>query len=451
VDLRRRAAGQLLRSGHFDRGREVLRQVLREFGMRLPTSRAGLMSALLFERARLRVRGLGFRARPETAIPGEQLRRIDLCDAASTGFTGVDWAAAAIFQTKGLRLALRAGEPGRVARMMAFVGLQSTFFGSVSDDIFARAEEIAGRSDRPEAAGFVALARTGFDSVRGHWTAQLESSAQALEQLSTRCTGVYWEIAWARFYRENALFWLGRLAELARSMRQSIADAEARGDLLAELTRRGSGMWVTTSLAAGEPERAAADLRATEARWSHGGFHLQNWYMTQARVVLGAYRRDVDAAREYLDVAWPTLTASALFRHPALRMTATSRHAMCALVMARSRSQAEHCLELARVDAGRLSRERIPCARSLADLVQAAIAVHRGRDAEALLALDRAIEGFDASDMALYAAAARRRKGALLGGDEGAGLIAAADGVIAEQGVRDPARMAEIFAGGFPD
>jgi hypothetical protein len=48
--------------------------------------------------------------------------------------------------------------------------------------------------------------------------------------------------------------------------------------------------------------------------------------------------------------------------------------------------------------------------------------------------------------MALHATVARRRLGELLGGNEGAGLVVAADAWMREHGVRDPDRMAALLA-----
>src|SRR2546430_7053045 len=53
--------------------------------------------------------------------------------------------------------------------------------------------------------------------------------------------------------------------------------------------------------------------------------------------------------------------------------------------------------------------------------------------AAAAAELRTAAHGFDAVDMAVHAAAARRQLGRLLAGDEGAGLMAAADAAMQAQ------------------
>jgi hypothetical protein len=60
--------------------------------------------------------------------------------------------------------------------------------------------------------------------------------------------------------------------------------------------------------------------------------------------------------------------------------------------------------------------------------------------------LEAAIASLDALDTRLYAAAARRRLGQILGGDEGAALIRAADAFMAERAIARPERMAAMLA-----
>ncbi len=62
--------------------------------------------------------------------------------------------------------------------------------------------------------------------------------------------------------------------------------------------------------------------------------------------------------------------------------------------------------------------------------------------------LERAEAGFEAADMALHAACARRRLGQVIGGDEGRTLIAAANEWMRGQEIKNPERMAAMIAPG---
>jgi hypothetical protein len=57
--------------------------------------------------------------------------------------------------------------------------------------------------------------------------------------------------------------------------------------------------------------------------------------------------------------------------------------------------------------------------------------------------------GFDRADMALYAEAARRTKGEVLGGDEGRALVYASDSWMTSQNIKNPARLTAMLAPGF--
>src|SRR5205814_1173366 len=90
LELRRRAASQLLLCGHFADGIAAMRDVLGSVGMRFTETPSETLSALLWRRTRIRLRGLGYKRRDASQIPQEQLTRIDVADAASTGLGMVD-------------------------------------------------------------------------------------------------------------------------------------------------------------------------------------------------------------------------------------------------------------------------------------------------------------------------------------------------------------------------
>ncbi|HET9794152.1 MAG TPA: BREX system ATP-binding domain-containing protein, partial [Thermoanaerobaculia bacterium] len=119
LELLRRAAYQYCVSGHVREGRAAMRELLGRMGMKLPEKPAAVLVSLLARRAHLRLRGLSFREREESTIPPGVLRESDVTWSASAGLSMIDIIAGASFQTQNLILALRAGEPARIARALA--------------------------------------------------------------------------------------------------------------------------------------------------------------------------------------------------------------------------------------------------------------------------------------------------------------------------------------------
>jgi hypothetical protein len=122
-----------------------------------------------------------------------------------------------------------------------------------------------------------------------------------------------------------------------------------------------------------------------------------------------------------------------------------------ALAAAAAARHPESLLRAAERDARRLDREKRPDCAALAKLTRAGVAALRGNTDLAAALLTEATAGFDAADMALDAAAARRSQGKLLGGEQGRALVAEADSWMSTQNIRNPARMTTMLAPGFVD
>jgi eukaryotic-like serine/threonine-protein kinase len=98
--------------------------------------------------------------------------------------------------------------------------------------------------------------------------------------------------------------------------------------------------------------------------------------------------------------------------------------------------------------ARRIESQRTPWSAPLALLVRAGVAATRGDRNLALRLLVDSEAGLRGAEMALHAAAARHRRGLLVGGDEGRALRADAEAWMAAQSIRNPERMAVMLAPG---
>jgi len=89
-----------------------------------------------------------------------------------------------------------------------------------------------------------------------------------------------------------------------------------------------------------------------------------------------------------------------------------------------------------------------PWARPLGEILLAGASALRGDD-HAARHLRAAADGFLAADMALHAAAARRRLGHVLGGDAGELIAHEARAWLRAAQLADPGRFADLLVPGF--
>jgi hypothetical protein len=449
---RRRAAMQYLISGHIDEGLDALRSVLADVGMRLPKSPREALSSMLWRRAWLRLRGLGFRPRAESAIDPADLARVDVCWSAGIGLSVVETIQGAAFQTRALLAAVRAGEPARVARALAMEAAHTASAGvwahARTERLLAAASELAAEVKQPYALAMVELARTASAYLEGRWRDSVGASDAAQGVFRDRCTGVAWEIDTAASFGLWALSHLGDVAELARRWPVLLHEARERGDRYAVMNLSTYLMSVVR-LAADEPDEAMRGVLEIGQAWSRRGYHVQHNDQAWATAQIHLYRGDGPSAWALLEEIWPSLRRSLLLRVQFIRTAMLQLRARSALAAAEVAGAPEPLLIAAARDARRLEREGTCWSNAAARLVHAGIAARRGDRRFALAHLEAAVRGFETADMALYSAAARRMMGELKGGDEGARLIAAADGWMTAQAIRQPARIAWMYAPGF--
>jgi hypothetical protein len=453
IELQRRAAMQFLISGHIDEGLAALRTVLKAIGMALPATPRQALFSLLAQRARLRLRGLGFRERDPSEIAPTDLTRIDVCWSAGAGLSVVDTIRGADFQARGLLLSLAAGEPSRIARALAMEAAHAASAGGSNRKTTARlldrADELAGRVEHPYALGMVALARGVSAYLEGRWTPAQEECDRAETIFRDRCTGVAWELDTAHAFALWGLSHQGAVAELSRRWPILLDRARGRGDLYAVMNLS-SYLMSIVRLAADDPDTADRELRQTMSQWSREGYHVQHNDALWAAVQIALYRGDGASGWALIDRSWPALRRSLLLRVQFIRTSMLFLRARAALAAAvavrRSRpSAARSLLAVARRAARRLERERMPCPTAYARLIRGALAAVDGDVSRAVSCLTEAVACFEAVDMHLCVAAARRRLGEALGGSRGREEIDRADRWMADQRIKNPIRLASMI------
>jgi eukaryotic-like serine/threonine-protein kinase len=450
LELQQRAGAQLLMGGHVKEGLAVFENVLEAAGFKLAKGPRSALLSLLLRRGWIWLRGLKFTSRNADTISEADLHRIDICWSVAAGLGVVDLIRGAEFQSRHLLLALRAGEAYRVARAMAFETIQTATRGGPAvaraRELADRTEDLARQSGNPHAIGLAIWARGLSAYLIGHWREAAELCERSAEVLRDQCTGATWELTVANRFMLTSLMFLGEITEVARRVPQLLSLALEQGNLFAatDLRTRLNPIW----LAEDDPDRARNEVIAAMTQWPREGFHLQHYTSLVALAQIELYTGDTEVAWKHIEGQLRPLERSLLLRTQGLKIDVMHLRARLALATA-SGAVREQRLKIAEKCADKIAREDMPWSNPLAQMTYAALAKQRGDTARAVAFARQACDGFEAADMALYAAAARRRLGELLNGDEGRQLIDESEAWMAKQQIKNPAAVSNLMAPGF--
>ena len=328
LDLRRKASGQYLISGHVAEGVAAARTVLTAVGMGWPATPFRALLALLASRFRLWCRGLRFTARAVDKIPPAALRRIDTSWSVAVGLSGLDPIRGAYFQAYNLLLALRRrAVPGRPC-----------FGGRGVPRRHGRNARRPPHGCRPRSRrrGRPVRERPPRHRPGGPRPRHLELPRRRLaggcrglrraEALfRDRCLGVTWELNTASAFRLYAYLFAGRIADLARSCPLLMKEARDRGDLYA-FAHLGTFVQPFVQLAAGAPDEARRELDEVMGWWSADEFFVQHANALLRQCEIDLYGEDSVSAAARVAAAWPAYSRSLILRVQHMRICAYHLH-----------------------------------------------------------------------------------------------------------------------------
>jgi serine/threonine protein kinase/tetratricopeptide (TPR) repeat protein len=454
LDLQCKAATQLLISGNIDEGLRVLDVVLDSLGMTIPRTQLGAIASVILRRLQIRLRGYAFRTRKESDIDASHLRKIDTCNSVATGLGLVDFVRGLDYHSRHLLLSLKAGEPHRIVKAMAMEAGQTSVTGAFnngrSERLLRAAQSAADRLNDQFSNAFLLLARGWTDYFAGQWVAARTSLGSAEERFLEHCTGAAWELDTTRTFALWSLLYMGEVSEMSGRLPVLLREAEMRGDLYFLMNL---STYITSFVMAchDEPGAARDRLARITERWSQRGFHVQHHNILLATTLLNLYEGHAHAAWNYISERLVSYRQSLMLHIQQVRIDVTQLEGRSALAVAAISADPRPFLAVARGCARRLERERTRWGVAHARAIQAGSAAIRGDHTKANALLNEAAISYAAADMRLYAAAARRRLGHMVGGDEGRELIAKADKFMRSQGVRKPGRITAMYIPGFAD
>jgi len=447
LELRRKAAEHLLRSGRLDDGLALLGQIFAELHMRMPRTPTESFASLLLGRLRFNLRGLSFTERPAEELAAADLFRADTLWAAAARLSPIDTIRASDFQSRHLLLCLRLGEPFRVARAVlaeaAFVSLGGPSREKRMQKILATVQPLVRRIQDPYATALEHFTQ-GFASYQfGRYAPALEQLTTAAALFRSTCTGASHDFSVSDRFALDCLFNLGELSEVARRVPLLLDDAERRGDLYLAAELR-TGLPNIVWLCRDEPDAARRANDLGIAAWSRRSFYLQHYYHSLAAAHIALYVGDGAEAFRIVEQAWRRLRESLLLQVQAVRTEALYLRARAAIAHG-----TDAALGIAEKAVAKLSGEAVPSAIGLAAAARAGLAARRGEREQAILLLRRAEQALTGAGVGMTAAACRLQLGRV-GSDAGAhALQAEAEHWMRKHGVAQPERFAELLVPGL--
>ncbi|HUH05661.1 MAG TPA: hypothetical protein VML75_26890, partial [Kofleriaceae bacterium] len=441
LELMRRAASAYLRSGRLDRGLDVLDEVLGEVGTRIARTPRRAMASLVWARARLRLRGLGFRSRDASTIAPYELARLDVLWSTATDMGMVDTLVASDFATRQLLLALELGEPARLARGLTAEAMFLAAQGNRkrTEQVLDRAEELVADIDEPELPAWLSAARGLLEYQHGQFRAAFARLEECLRHLREECTGVLWETGGIEAQSLWQLFYLGELRELSTRVDALVEQARVRGNQFDE-AHFCTGLPSLAWLVADRPAEGRSELTSAMSRWSPRGFHLQHYYELLAQCSFDLYEGRASAAWTRIEETWPALRSSKLMFIPSVEIEASHLRARVAIASVADGGDAGRLQIVSTAQRALRKHAGNPWADAFAALL--ASGVERNAPAAAA-GFARAAQMCEHAEMTVFAAAASRQ--AALCAGTSPDRAREAEAAIAARGVAAPAQFGALL------
>jgi hypothetical protein len=446
LDLRRRAAEQFLRSGHVDEALPTVERVLTDVGLRIPATPALSVASLLLQRGKLRLRGLDFVER--CSVPEEALRKIDICWALGNGMGGVDVIRGADFQARHLWLALKAGEPYRIARALSWESILLSIEGGASclaraDAVSARACALAKRIDHPHALAWAIASEAIRRFCLGHWKAARSLSEETLVLFREHCADIGWETgSMEMWWLLPSLRWMGEYKPLELGAGLCAKAAIERGDLYTEAGVR-THVAPYLRIMEGRPAEGVREAKEALARLSRDRWLTQHWCAAVSTANAELYAGQLGAALAGVERDGRRMERALQTRLQTMRLQFADARGRIFVTAAREdRRRRTSLLESASHDASALEKENLGWPSAFAKAIRAGIAHVRGQEERARSGYLEAERAFADLDMAVHALAAKAKRCALEGQREAREDIFASVGA---RGVREPERYLEML------
>jgi hypothetical protein len=450
-DLRRRAAEGLVTTGHSAEGMALYRELFAEVGLNLPSSSGAALRHVLFAQLRLRLRGLDYERHAPDACPRQVNEVLELYRSAHRGVNLCAPLIGVGLDTDYLLCALRAGAAEHIACGLAYDAHSLSLTEPAAEARLTRMVDLALGISRelnePRLVAEVEYKAGLVCGSRGLWKKSREHLERASRILRDNQRDVQAVLDNLQSFQDLAAFAAGEWLELASTTPGSIEQAYSRdriwlGVMSSGLT--GSVAWLSGDDVAGY-QRV---LEQAKLRWRPSAEpEYPDLVLPMGVLALHLYRAEPDQALAAIEPRWSELSGSVVGGAKIALVFLLHLRAMAALAKLRS-SGDRACQAIVRDASKRLLRLGLAFGAPMRAALEAGLALGAGQPELAAKQLRAAVEGFEQNDMTLHGAAARRRLGQLVGGDEGQALLAAGDAALRAQRVKNLEAMTEMLCAG---
>ncbi len=450
VELHRKAGVQLLLSGEFERGIEVLANTLEALHIQMPKEAGEALDQGIRERRALEVRGLGFSARRAGEIPAAELERLDQLWAIVCAVQLTKPLFAQPLLVRCLKDTLDVGEARRIIPALCCYFINIDLFVSAREGRKARslqlAEQLCREGGDPYARAWVALAQGFSFQNSGLLKPALLQFTQAEELFRNHSPGSTAEVRSCRHLSSWLFGMLGQYDDLSRC-EQWMREAEERDDRTG--VQRFRLITALGALVADDPDKAAERIEQATGGEPADPMDVMGLLDVAARTQLALYRHDPAACRALLgDI--DLLFASPLMAVIVWRGNNHVLRARAALMASEAETDREPLLRSAEDNLAELEQLNLPHFADHARLLRASIAHLRGERNEALRVLDAILkEAEQAADGPIVLATARLCRARMVDTNEAERLSQEARATMRSRGVENGPAFARLFAPGF--
>ncbi len=452
IDLRRKAADELIASGYSSEGEQLARSLCAALGIDVPGSRGAAMLQFVISQTRIRFSKFGDKLGGAPTLQGDEKRRLEMMQSL-TRMASINPVLGAWASNQYLLRAEAARDPVHLVRALALQAANTTTFTPHDEARIASLYALAGRIAAPLARADLEGNLKAFEGTGMIFGRRMEAArAHALlvqgRELLQSTRGVRYELDIANLYALQML--QEELALEARRAAALVEEALVLGRIW------GASVIAPFStlprLAVGDASGVKRHLAITSELWDAHKPEEMQWVeicFAFGRTLWANFHGEAEQAVRYLGALWPAFERAPVYRG-ALAKAAMFACRGVSSISTHRRTPRPELLKQARHDLKALEKLGFGSYDFYKLALTTGLALAEGDRARAVRTLRAylAVPPVCPNAGKLDVPAARRRLGQLLGSVEGEALVAHAEHDLRAKGVVDVERVTEMVLPG---